>query len=61
MAAADGLPVSVYNVPGDDDRLIDAYVEAGAIRLTLFLDELAEAQTLTRLDNLAKLIERYRD
>ncbi|MGA5134763.1 LLM class F420-dependent oxidoreductase [Streptomyces olivoreticuli] len=61
LAAADGVPVSVYNVPGDDERLIDAYVEAGVERLTLFLDELPEDRILTRLDNLTKLIGRYPD
>ncbi|MFJ8313002.1 MULTISPECIES: LLM class F420-dependent oxidoreductase [unclassified Streptomyces] len=61
VAAADGLPVSVYNVPGDDERLIDAYVEAGVERLTLFLEELPEDQALTRLDSLTNLIERYPD
>ncbi|MFI1367473.1 LLM class flavin-dependent oxidoreductase [Streptomyces griseochromogenes] len=57
-AAADGLPVSVHNVPGADERLIDVYGEAGVERLTLFIDEFPEAQILPGLDDLAKLIER---
>jgi probable F420-dependent oxidoreductase len=59
LATADGLPISVYNVPGDDNPLIDAYAEAGVERVTVFLDELPEDQALTRLDELATLVERY--
>ncbi|MFB7631329.1 hypothetical protein ACFC0M_10340 [Streptomyces sp. NPDC056149] len=42
-----------------DARLVDAHAAAGVTPLTLFLDELDEGRALARLDDPAKLIERY--
>ncbi|MEV5572241.1 LLM class F420-dependent oxidoreductase [Spirillospora sp. NPDC052269] len=59
LAPAEGLPVSVYYGDGDNEPVLEAYARAGVERVTLFLDELSEAETFARLDVLAKLVDRY--
>ncbi|MFD2418864.1 LLM class F420-dependent oxidoreductase [Amycolatopsis pigmentata] len=48
------VPFTAFGV-GDDPRLIEGYAEAGAERVALLLPTLPEAETLTRLDQLAKV------
>lgn len=54
-----GLPVTVTPAPADP-AVLDAYAEAGVARVTLKLETQPEADSLRDLDELVKLIERYR-
>ncbi|WP_069162135.1 LLM class F420-dependent oxidoreductase [Nocardia altamirensis] len=59
LALLDGhdLPVSVGIAP--DPALIDAYAEAGVERVTFFLPTRPEAESLTALDEFAKVADQY--
>ncbi|WP_370942879.1 LLM class F420-dependent oxidoreductase [Amycolatopsis sp. cg5] len=57
---AGDFPVSVFGVGTKNLDVLEGYVEAGVERITLLLGTKPEAETLTRLDELAKLVERYR-
>lgn len=57
---AGDFPVSVFGVGTKNLDVLGGYVEAGVERITLLLGTKPEAETLTRLDELAKLVERYR-
>jgi probable F420-dependent oxidoreductase len=57
---APGTPVSMFAVGSKNPALLDAYAEAGVERITLLLGTHPEAETLDRLDNLAKIVEEYR-
>jgi probable F420-dependent oxidoreductase len=53
------VPVSVYAVPGKPG-VIEGYADLDVERLLLYLPTLPEAETLTRLDELADLVDRRR-
>ncbi|GAB3006978.1 LLM class F420-dependent oxidoreductase [Amycolatopsis acidiphila] len=53
------LPVTATSAPADE-RLLAAYAEAGAERVTLSLPPGSEADTLRRLDRLTTLVPAYR-
>ncbi|SDY28163.1 probable F420-dependent oxidoreductase, Rv2161c family [Amycolatopsis xylanica] len=57
---AGDFPVSVFGVGTKNLDVLEGYVEAGVERITLLLGTKPEAETLTKLDELAKLVERYR-
>ncbi|MGW0085271.1 LLM class F420-dependent oxidoreductase [Streptomyces sp. NPDC003393] len=61
MAAqhAPGMPFSVFSADGNNLAVLDAYQESGAERVALLLEPAPEAETLTYLDRLAALNERY--
>ncbi|WP_107655551.1 LLM class F420-dependent oxidoreductase [Nocardia suismassiliense] len=53
-----GLPVSVVSV-APDPAVLDAYAEAGVQRVTLSLPTRPESESLDKLDEFAKLVDRY--
>ncbi|QRP44008.1 LLM class F420-dependent oxidoreductase [Amycolatopsis sp. FDAARGOS 1241] len=57
---APGAPVSVFAVGTKNEALLEAYVEAGVERITILLGTRPEAETLSRLDALVKVVEKYR-
>ncbi|MFI5612232.1 LLM class F420-dependent oxidoreductase [Amycolatopsis sp. NPDC051903] len=57
---APGTPVSVFAVGTKNEALLEAYVAAGVERITILLGTRPEAETLSRLDALVKVVEKYR-
>ncbi|WIX78361.1 LLM class F420-dependent oxidoreductase [Amycolatopsis carbonis] len=57
---APGTPVSVFAVGSKNEALLEAYAEAGVERITLLLGTRPEAETLSRLDALVEVVEKYR-
>ncbi|WP_328607865.1 LLM class F420-dependent oxidoreductase [Amycolatopsis sp. NBC_00345] len=57
---APGTPVSMFTVGSKNRALLDAYAGAGVEGITFLLGMYPEAGTLSRLDNLAKIVEEYR-
>lgn len=57
---APGTPVSMFAVGSKNEALLQAYAEAGVERITLLLGTRPEAETLSRLDALVEVVEKYR-
>lgn len=56
---AGDFPVNVFGVSPQTLAILEGYVEAGVDGLTFMLDTKPESETLTDLDELAKLAERF--
>jgi probable F420-dependent oxidoreductase len=56
---AGDFPVTVSGLGTKNLGILEGYLEVGVDRLALFLGTQPETETLTRLDELAKLVERY--
>ncbi|QYN17161.1 LLM class F420-dependent oxidoreductase [Amycolatopsis sp. DSM 110486] len=57
---APGTPVSMFAVGSKNEALLEAYAEAGVERITFLLGTRPEAETLSRLDALVEVVEKYR-
>ncbi|WP_326569782.1 LLM class F420-dependent oxidoreductase [Amycolatopsis rhabdoformis] len=57
---APGTPVSMFAVGSKNEALLEAYAEAGVERVTFLLGTRPEAETLSRLDALVGVVEKYR-
>jgi probable F420-dependent oxidoreductase len=57
---APGFGVTVSGLSGDRVEVLEGYREAGVERVTFALGADSESETLTKLDELAKLVEKYR-
>jgi probable F420-dependent oxidoreductase len=57
---APGFPMTVSGLSGNRREVLEGYREAGVERLTFALGPGSEAETLTKLDGLAKLVEKYK-
>ncbi|MEC3977117.1 LLM class F420-dependent oxidoreductase [Amycolatopsis sp. H20-H5] len=57
---APGVPVSMFAVSTKNEELLEAYAAAGVQRCTFHLATRPEAETLGKLDELVKFVERYR-
>ncbi|MEV6898258.1 LLM class F420-dependent oxidoreductase [Amycolatopsis sp. NPDC051372] len=57
---APGTPVSMFAVGSKNEALLEAYAEAGVERITFLLGTRPEAETLSKLDALVEVVEKYR-